>query len=201
MTILTDVDVLRDVAAGRVPPQVARRDKLVALRAQAMDLVREQGLLQTRASWRIVPLEGEPGEAGSLCMDGQRLQAPWLVPSSGRLTAVACAVATIGDALEQHVGELFAQRRAALGVALDSLGNELLFALSRRVQDRLWAEARQQGLTVAGELRAGDPALHSKTIEPDQARWMCQTRDDTLRPSRWPEKQVEVKRQTFILKI
>ncbi|HMW22891.1 MAG TPA: hypothetical protein PKC59_05610 [Burkholderiaceae bacterium] len=159
MTVLTDVDVLRDVAAGRVPPQVARRDKLVALRAQAMDLVREQGLLQTRASWRIVPLDGEPGEAGSLCMDGQRLQAPWLVPSSGRLTAVACAVATIGDALEQHVGELFAQRRAALGVALDSLGNELLFALSRRVQDRLWAEARKQGLTVAGELRAGDPGL------------------------------------------
>ena len=29
MTVLTDVDVLRDVAAGRVPPQVARRDKLV----------------------------------------------------------------------------------------------------------------------------------------------------------------------------
>jgi hypothetical protein len=159
MTVLTDVDVLRDVAAGRVPPQVARRDKLVALRAQAMALVREHNLLQTRASWRIVALEGEPGEAGWLCLDGQRLQAPWLVPTSGQLTAVACAVVTIGQALEQRVGELFAQRQASLGVALDSLGNELLFAFSRRVQDRMWAEARKQGLTVAGELRAGDPGL------------------------------------------
>jgi len=159
MTILTDVDVLREVSAGRVPPQVARLGKLVALRDQAMDLVRERNLLQTRASWRIVALDGEPGEAGWLCLDGQRLQAPWLVPASGQLTAVACAVATIGNALENHVGELFAQRKASLGVALDSLGNELLFALSRRVQDRLWAEALKQGLTVAGELRAGDPGL------------------------------------------
>ncbi|MDE2394734.1 MAG: hypothetical protein KGL43_20620 [Burkholderiales bacterium] len=159
MTVLTDLDVLRDVAAGRVPPQVARRDKLVALRAEAMELVREHRLLQTRACWRIVALEGEPGAAGCLCLDGERLQAPWLVPDSGQLTAVACAVATIGDKLEHFVGTLFAQRRASLAVMLDSLGNELLFALSRRVQDRILGEARRQGLTVAGELRAGDPGL------------------------------------------
>ncbi|MDE1950499.1 MAG: hypothetical protein KGI35_17915, partial [Burkholderiales bacterium] len=61
--------------------------------------------------------------------------------------------------LEHFVGTLFAQRRASLAVMLDSLGNELLFALSRRVQDRILGEARRQGLTVAGELRAGDPGL------------------------------------------
>ena len=156
MTVLTDVDVLGDVARRPVPPQVARAATgWWVLRAQAMDLVREQGL-QTRASWRIVPLDGEPGEnrlavhgratpAGALAGASSAVSRPWL-----------CAVATIGDALEQQVGELFAQRRT-LGVALDSLGNELLFALSRRVQDRHRAEARKQGLTVAGELRAGDP--------------------------------------------
>ena len=93
-----------------VPPQVARRDKLVALRAQAMDLVREQGLLQTRASWRIVPLSTASRAKPARGMDGQRLQAPWLVPSSAVSRPWLARVATIGDALEQHVGELFAQR-------------------------------------------------------------------------------------------
>jgi hypothetical protein len=157
--LLDDVDVLREVERGRVPSAVARRARLVALRSEAIAMVRDDALLRARATWRIVPLEGEPGEAGRLCVDGRSIEAPWLVPASGRLSAVGCAVATIGDALEHRVGALFTQRQASLAVALDSLGNELLFALSRRVQDRLLNEARKQGLSVAGELRAGDPGL------------------------------------------
>jgi hypothetical protein len=34
-----------------------------------------------------------------------------------------------------------------------------LFALSRRLQDRIVADARKRGLSAAGELRAGDPGL------------------------------------------
>ena len=47
----------------------------------------------------------------------------------------------------------------SLALALDKLGNELLSALSRRVQDRIIIDARNAGLTAAGELRAGDPGL------------------------------------------
>lgn len=159
MPVIDDVDVLREVERGRVPPQIARRAKLVTLREQALAMVRELGLAHARAAWRIVALQGEPGRSGRLCLDGRHLQAPWLIPASGQLTAVACAVATIGDVLEQHVSALFGERRASLAVALDSVGNELLFAVSRRVQDRMLAAARKQGLTVAGELRAGDPGL------------------------------------------
>ncbi|HYD74505.1 hypothetical protein [Ramlibacter sp.] len=159
MPSLDDVDVLREVERGRVPAHVARRPRLVALREQALAMVREQALVRARASWRVVPLEGEPGTAGWLCLDGHRLQAPWLVPGSGQLTGVACAVATLGEGLERKVSELFAERRAALAVALDGLGNELLFALSRKVQDRMLAGVRKQGLGMAGELRAGDPGL------------------------------------------
>lgn len=159
MTVITDIDVLREVAAGRVPAVVARRDKLVALRQEALALACERALVQSCASWRFVPLDGEPGATGWLCLEGRRIEAPWLLPASGRLTAVACAVATIGAALEAQVSALFAQRRASLAVALDGVGNELLFALSRRVQDRMFADAKKQGLTVAGELRAGDPGL------------------------------------------
>lgn len=159
MPVLDDVEVLREVERGRVPAMVARRPRLVALRQDALALVRELALVRARASWRIVPLEGAPGEAGWLCLDGHRLQAPWLVPASGRLTGVACAAATLGEGLERKVSALFAERRAALAVALDGVGNELLFALARKVQDRMLAGARRQGLTVAGELRAGDPGL------------------------------------------
>jgi hypothetical protein len=159
MGLLRDVDVLREVERGRVPSAVARQDRLVALRAQAIALVRDEGLLQARACWRIVPLETEPDAAGRLCADGRSIDAPWLVPASGRLSALGCAVATLGLALEQRVGALFGERRVSLALALDGVGNELLFALSRRLQDRLLADARRQGLSVAGELRAGDPGL------------------------------------------
>ena len=159
MPVITDIDVLREVERGRVPAATTRRAKLVALRAQALAMARDERLADGRASWRIVSLECAPGQAGTLCMDGQRLDAPWLIPVTGRLTAVACAVATIGDALEQRIGALFDERRASLAEALDALGNELLFALSRHVQDRMLADARKQGLTMAGELRAGDPGL------------------------------------------
>lgn len=159
MPVIADVDVLREVASGAVPPVMARRDRLAALREEALALVREQQLLDTRASWRIVSLDAEPGEAGGLTLDGRRIEAPWLLPATGRLTGVLCGVATIGDRLEVQVRALFAQRRAALAVALDGVGNELLFALSRRMQDRMLADARKRGLCVSGELHAGDPGL------------------------------------------
>jgi hypothetical protein len=159
MPLLDNVDVVAEVMRGRVPAAVARRDKLVALRSEALAMVGELDLVQARASWRVLPLEGQPGEAGWLCVDGELLQAPWLVPASGELTGVACAALTIGSKLEQQVSRLFEQRKASLAVVLDGVGNELLFALSRRVQDRMFAGVRRQGLTMAGELRAGDPGL------------------------------------------
>jgi hypothetical protein len=57
------------------------------------------------------------------------------------------------------VSKLFEQRRASLAMALDELGNELLFDISRRAQDRIQAEAARSGLSMSGELRAGDPGL------------------------------------------
>jgi hypothetical protein len=157
--VMRGIDVLRDVEQGRVPAAVSRRDRLVELRRRALSIVRDDDLLATRACWRIAPLRREPDAAGWLELDGGRLHAPWLVPASGRLTGVACAVLTLGAAVTQRIDALFAARQASLALALDGVANELLFALSRRVQDRMLADARRQGLGVAGELRAGDPGL------------------------------------------
>jgi hypothetical protein len=152
-------DVIASVAESTPPrplaPAVAR------LRREALALAATERLVDAAYSYRIVPLEvSARGPADDvLCADGETLAAPRLLPESGKLTAIACGVCTIGAALETRVQSLFAERRASLAVALDSLGNELLFAVSRRAQDRMLADANKRGLSMAGELRAGDPGL------------------------------------------
>ena len=148
-------DAMRLLASGaarQAKTAIARR-----MRREAIALVERDRLVVAAYSYRIVPLESAAG--GVLVAGGERLEAPRLVPPSGELTALACGAATLGAALERRASALFAERSVSLALALDALGNELLFALTRRVQDRMLAEAKREGLTMAGELRAGDPGL------------------------------------------
>ena len=159
MTLARGFNVLRTVA--KTQPSAPRSPVRERLHREALALAERDALVAAAYSYRIVPLERPAGD--TLCLDGERLEAPWLLPESGTLTAVACGVVTIGAALEERVHELFAARRAALAVALDELGNELLFAAARRAQDRMLAEATRLGLEMAGELRSGDPGLAIET--------------------------------------
>lgn len=149
------VDVLSLAAqlplSGR--PSAARE----RLRAQAVELSRSEALIDAAYSYAIVPLEAPA--AARLAAGGERFEAPWLLPESGRLTAIACGACTLGPGLERRVSALFRERRPALGLALDELGNALLMAVCRRAQDRMAADAARRGLSMAGELRAGDPGL------------------------------------------
>ena len=148
-------DVLRQAQIappeGRISPARAR------LRAQALAMAGEDELVEPAYSYRIVPLEAPA--AALLRAGGESLEAPWLLPVSGQLTALACCACTLGPAFERRVSELFAQRRPSLAMALDELGNELLFEISRRAQDRMLVEVTRRELSMAGELRAGDPGL------------------------------------------
>jgi hypothetical protein len=155
MTVARGFDVLRQAQTaplnGRPSPARTR------LRAQALAMAREDALVEAAFSYRIVSLQAPA--APVLQAGGESLEAPWLLPASGELTAVACGVCTLGPALERRVSELFGERRASLAMALDELGNELLFDISRRAQDRMQVEVSRRGLTMSGELRAGDPGL------------------------------------------
>jgi hypothetical protein len=148
-------DVLREVADA--PPRVRRSPVGERQRLKALDLLRRERLVETAYCYCIVPLDAPP--AAVLHAAGERLEAPWLLPESGELTAIACAVCTIGTAYEHRVSQLFAERQASLAMALNDLGNELLFAVSRRAQDRIQADVNRRGLSMAGELRPGDPGL------------------------------------------
>lgn len=152
-------DVTRSVTSPQ--PGAVRSAASGRLREQALALVRSERLVAAAYSYRIAPLERPAGP--SLHVAGEVLEAPWLLPSCGELTAIAFGVATLGPALEERVHALFGEGRAALAVTLDDLGNELLFAASRRLQDRMLADVTKQGLTMAGELRSGDPGLAIET--------------------------------------
>ena len=114
-------------------------------------------MLDARYAYRFVAIDGV--RDGQLILAGESLEAPLLIPKSGELTAVACCAATLGEGLEDRVRTLFAARRAALAVVLDGIGNEILMALTRRAQDHMLAAATGRGLSMAGELRSGDPGL------------------------------------------
>lgn len=150
--------LLRAIAAS--PCAVESFPQRARFRCEALDLIERENLLAAAFCYRIVPLDELP----STCLraGGEALDAMRLVPESGQLTAVAAAVCTLGPALEHRTTALFAERRTSLALALDGVGNELLFALSRRLQDRIVVEARKTQLTAAGELQPGDPGLSLK---------------------------------------
>ena len=155
MRVSRGFDVLREVAD--TPSQGKRSAALERLRQKALELARDEALIDAAYCYDIVLLD-EPATEW-LRVRGEQLFAPWLLPASGTLTGVACGVCTIGPGLERRVRQLFAERQASLAMALDDLGNQFVFAVSRRAQDRMLADAVRRGLSMAGELRPGDPGL------------------------------------------
>lgn len=148
-------DALKAVMRG--PRTVVRTPAAEKLRLRAIALAQEEGLGLSSYAYRIVDVDRE--NDGYLDIGDEQLFAPWLVPESGELTGLGVGISTLGPALERRVTALFGERQAALALALDQLGAELLFATSARLEVRLRGDARRAGLSVSGELRPGDPGL------------------------------------------
>ena len=142
--------LLRDVASIPCADEALRQRG--RYRRDAIDLVEREICSTPPIAIASLPLDEPPSDV--LRAGGEALDALRLVPESGQLTAVGVGVCTLGPALEQRASALFAERRMSLALALDKLGNELLFALSRRVQDRIVVEARNAafdgGRRIAG---------------------------------------------------
>lgn len=155
MPSVRGVDLKRELASGSVEglsPASAR------LRQRAIGLIHAEKLLEASYSYNIVPLD-RSADGPCLQAGGETLEAERLLPASGELTALGCGVYTLGPRFEQRISELFRQRRAALAVVLDEIGIELLFAMGRRVQDRMLSECYRKRLSMGAELHAGDPGL------------------------------------------
>lgn len=139
-------------ASGALPAGVQER-----FVRDACALIDAEGLIEPASCFRFVTLEATEG--GVLRAEGETLYGPRLIPASGRLTGLACGVATIGPALERRVSALFAERKMSLALALDQVGNRLLLEESRKLQDHILVHAGKHELSMAGELRPGDPGL------------------------------------------
>jgi hypothetical protein len=155
MPSVRGVDLKRELANG---PLEGLSPASARLREQAIGLIRDEKLLEASYSYNIVPLDAT-AEGPRLRAGGEALEAPQLLPESGELTALGCGVYTLGPRFEACVSELFQNRRAALAVVLDELGIELLFAMGRRIQDRMLSECYRKRLSMGAELHAGDPGL------------------------------------------
>lgn len=154
MPRVVGIDLVRE--AARKPP-AGLSPARARLRASALALIAGEDLVHAAYSYNIVPVE-RPA-AATLHAGGEAIHAPRLLPESGELTAVAAGVCTLGPGIEARTTSLFEQKRPSLALGVDQLASEMLFALGRRVQDRMLAEARRRKLCMAGELRAGDPGL------------------------------------------
>jgi hypothetical protein len=155
MTSIPSACLLREVSV--LPSGNAAHIARQRYRDEALELIARESLISPAFSFRIANLERPAGEM--LHVGGENICAPRLLPESGELTALACAVVTLGPRLEQRAALLFAERCYSLALALDDLGNALLWAAIRRAQDRTMLAANKRGLTMAGELRPGDPGL------------------------------------------
>ena len=153
MPAVRGVDLKRELAAHVVTGSPAR----ARLREQAIATIFAEELVEASYSYNIVPLSAPP--AALLEAGGERLHAPRLLPDSGELTALGCGVCTLGPRLEARVSALFHEKRAALAVSIDEVANEMLFALGRRIQDRMLSECYRKRLRMGAELHAGDPGL------------------------------------------
>jgi hypothetical protein len=159
MPSVRGVDLKRELANSPVEGLSPARARL---HHRAIELIKAEDLLEASYSYNIVSLD-RSADGPRLQAGGETLEASRLLPESGQLMAIGCGVYTLGPRFEARISELFQQRQAALAVVLDDIGTELLFAMGRRIQDRMLSECYRKRLSMGAELHAGDPGLELDT--------------------------------------
>ena len=92
---------------------------------------------------------------GSLELDGTILTIPEVGRLWGPVEHVAAAVATVGDAVERRVAELWEARELPLASMLDSVGSGAVESLAEYVNDLLCQEAIGRGLRATNRISPG----------------------------------------------
>ena len=155
MPAIQAIDLIRELRTPAASPDAMGVHGRA--RQEALALVERDALVQPQFSFRILPVRGLRGE--TIEVDNLTLEVPELSAESGELTAVAAATCTLGGALEARVASLFGAGRPLLAMALDEVGNELLFRAADRTVARIWREARRQQLTTGAEIAPGDSGM------------------------------------------
>ena len=126
-------------------------------RNEALAMLASEPLTAPAFMYRILPARiagGDMIEVGNAV-----LVAPVIAGEPGNLLALAAAACTLGTPLQERISRLFATRRRSLALALDAIGNELLFRLADRVTAAIGRDARREGMGMGMEVSPGDPGL------------------------------------------
>ena len=155
MAAVLDTDIMHRLGAEGLPSRAAAAR--ARARGEALAMIKRENLAAPAMTSRIVPVGRIAGV--EIELDGVAVHAPGLAGAPGELRAVAAAVCTLGAAIERRVSALFAARRRLLALALDDIGNEMLFRLADRSVARIRRRARLDGLESGIEASPGDAGL------------------------------------------
>jgi hypothetical protein len=126
-------------------------------RSEALAMLAREPLIAPAFTYRILPARIAGG--GMIEVGKAALLAPVIAGEPGDLLAIAAAACTLGSALQERISRLFAMRRRSLAIALDAIGNELLFRLADRATAAIRRDARREGMGMGMEISPGDPGL------------------------------------------
>ncbi len=138
-------------APGRATPPATR------MREEALAVIERDALAAPAFSYRVLPVLGVRGDR--VDVGEEILDAPLLSSQPGELVAVAAVACTLGPGFLARISESFAARRPSLALALDTVGNELLFRVADRALAAVRRDARRMGLGVGPEASPGDPGM------------------------------------------
>jgi len=127
------------------------------MREEALAAIERDALAAPAFSYRILPVRSVRDNA--IDVGEAILDVPLLCSLPGELIAVAALACTLGPGFQPRISDLFAARRPSLALALESVGNELLFRVADRALAAVRRDARRDGLGVGPEASPGDPGV------------------------------------------
>lgn len=155
MQIARPSDVQR--ALRHMPPRARPAGARERARTEALAVLEREPLVKPALGYGLRPVRNIV--QGTVDLGDEVLHAPRLLLESPGLTALGVAVCTLGEALENRVEALFAERRRLVAYELDALGNDLLAHYQRLAAARMEALARRRGLCTGIEVSPGDDDL------------------------------------------
>ncbi|MEJ2466977.1 MAG: hypothetical protein P8045_14970 [Candidatus Thiodiazotropha sp.] len=127
-------------------------------RDKALALLQDEALLEAAYSFSVVALSGRTGE-GALRVGVETLRVPTNCLKQRYQVALGCGACTLGPLFAVRVRQLLTEKRGALALALEALGNEILSSLGQRMHAELEAVVRNRGLILGQRLACNDSEL------------------------------------------
>jgi hypothetical protein len=155
VSVVGSDNLLRDLSLDQPldlsPVRRRQRDK-------ALVLLQDEALLEAAYSFSVVPLSG-CAEEGALRVGVETLPVPTNCLKQRHQVALGCGACTLGPLLGVRVRQLLIEKRGALALALEALGNEILSSLGQRMHAELEAVVRNRGLILGQRLAYNDSEL------------------------------------------